>query len=70
MDFVVTSLIDFFDYSAETAERITLDVHEHGQAIVAVMPYELAEQKGTEVTTSARSQGYPLQVMVEPEEVD
>lgn len=69
MDFVVTSLIDFFDYSAETAERITLDIHENGQAIVAVMPYELAEQKGTEVTTSARSKGYPLQVKVEPEEV-
>ena len=69
MDFVVTSLIDFFDYSSETAERITLDIHENGQAVVAVMPYELAEQKGTEVTTSARSKGYPLQVKVEPEEV-
>jgi ATP-dependent Clp protease adaptor protein ClpS len=65
MEFVVDSLIDFFDYSTETALKITEDIHEAGQAIVAVLPYEIAEQKGVEVTMSARSQNYPLQIKLE-----
>jgi len=32
-----------------------------------VLPYEIAEQKGVEVTVSARSSGYPLMVKIEPE---
>jgi ATP-dependent Clp protease adapter protein ClpS len=34
---------------------------------VAVLPYEIAEQKGIEVTVQARSNNYPLQVKLEPE---
>ena len=68
MEFVVDSLMQFFDYSQETAVRITTDIHEAGSAVVAVLPYEVAEQKGVEVTLSARSQNYPLTVKLEPEE--
>lgn len=67
MEFVVESLMEFFDYSAETATQITVDIHETGSAVVAVLPYEIAEQKGSEVVISARSQSYPLQVKLEPE---
>lgn len=67
VEFVVESLIDFFDYTPETAEQITIDIHQSGSAVVAVLPFEIAEQKGTEVTMSARSQSYPLQVKLEPE---
>jgi len=68
MDFVVDSLVEIFEYSPITAEKITYDIHEAGSAVVAVLPYEIAEQKGVEVTVSARSQGYPLQVKLEPDE--
>ena len=67
MEFVVESLIEFFDYTPDTAEQITIDIHETGSACVAVLPYEIAEQKGTEVTISARSQSMPLQIKLEPE---
>jgi ATP-dependent Clp protease adaptor protein ClpS len=67
MEFVVSSLVDYFDYTADTAHNITLDIHESGSATVAVLPYEIAEQKGIEVTLDARAQGYPLQVKVEPD---
>jgi ATP-dependent Clp protease adaptor protein ClpS len=67
MEFVITSLIDFFDYTADTAASITQNIHEEGSAIVAVLPHEIAEQKGMEVTFQARSQGYPLQVKLEAE---
>ena len=69
MEFVVESLIEHFDYTKETAEQITVDIHEAGAATVAVLPYEIAEQKGVEVTVSARAQNYPLQIKLEPETV-
>ena len=69
MEFVVESLVEYFEYTPETAEQITIDIHEEGSACVAVLPYESAEQKGVEVTVSARSQNYPLQIKLEPETV-
>jgi ATP-dependent Clp protease adaptor protein ClpS len=69
MEFVVESLISYFDYNAETATVITTNIHEQGSAVVAVLPYEIAEQKGIEVTLDARAKGYPLQVKVEAEKV-
>jgi ATP-dependent Clp protease adaptor protein ClpS len=67
MEFVIETLIEFFHYTAETAVKITDDIHKVGSATVAVLPYEVAEQKGIEVTIHARSQNYPLQVKLEPE---
>lgn len=67
MEFVVGSLIDYFNYNPDTATQITVDIHEKGSAVVAVLPYEIAEQKGIEVTLEARAQGFPLQVKVEAE---
>jgi ATP-dependent Clp protease adaptor protein ClpS len=67
MEFVIESLIDVFDYTPTTAEKITVDIHESGSAVVAILPYEIAEQKGIEVTVSARGAGYPLQVKLEPD---
>ena len=67
MEFVVSSLVDYFNYNDDTAVNITHDIHQAGSAVVAVLPYEIAEQKGNEVTVSARSQNFPLQVKLEPD---
>ena len=67
MEFVIETLIDFFNYSTQTALKITEDIHSQGSAVVAVLPYEVAEQKGIEVTVCARSNNFPLQVKLEPE---
>lgn len=69
MEFVVDSLVEFFDYSEDTAVTITQDIHEEGSAVVAVLPFEIAEQKGIEVTVSARAQSFPLQIKLEPDSV-
>jgi len=37
--------------------------------VVAVLPYEIAEQKGIEITVHARNNDYPLQIKLEPETV-
>jgi ATP-dependent Clp protease adaptor protein ClpS len=67
VEFVIDSLVEFFDYNLNSATEITQDIHEVGAATVAVLPYELAEQKGVEVTLYARSQNYPLQIKLEPD---
>jgi ATP-dependent Clp protease adaptor protein ClpS len=69
MEFVVSSLITYFNYNDETATTITQNIHDQGSAVVAVLPYEIAEQKGIEVTLDARAQGYPLQIKVEAEKI-
>lgn len=67
MQFVVNSLISYFNYNEDTATSLTENIHDQGSAVVAVLPYEIAEQKGIEVTLDARSKGFPLQVKVEAE---
>jgi ATP-dependent Clp protease adaptor protein ClpS len=68
MEFVIETLVTIFNYRPEDAKDVTLQVHENGSAIVAVLPYEMAEQKGVEVTQLARNNGFPLAVKLEPEE--
>jgi ATP-dependent Clp protease adaptor protein ClpS len=67
MEFVIETLIDFFNYTTQTAVQITEDIHTDGAAVVAVLPYEIAEQKGIEVTVHARTNNFPLQIKLEPE---
>ena len=67
MEFVIETLVTIFNYSMETAIEITNKVHEEGSTAVAVLPYEMAEQKGVEVTQLARNNGFPLTVKLEPE---
>jgi ATP-dependent Clp protease adaptor protein ClpS len=69
MEFVIETLIEFFNYSTQTALQITEDIHSAGSAVVAVLPYEVAEQKGIEVTVHARTNNYPLQIKLEPETI-
>jgi ATP-dependent Clp protease adaptor protein ClpS len=67
IEFVIETLIDFFNYNPQTAVQITEDINSAGSAVVAVLPYEIAEQKGIEVTVHARSNNFPLQIKLEPE---
>jgi ATP-dependent Clp protease adaptor protein ClpS len=70
MEFVVESLVEYFNYTPDTARQITIDIHEEGSAVVAVLPFEIAEQKGHEITQLARANSYPLLIKLEPEEVN
>lgn len=66
MEFVVETLVVVFNYDHITAQDITQLIHEDGSAVVATLPYEMAEQKGVEVTLLARNNGFPLAVKLEP----
>lgn len=65
MEFVVETLKAVFDYDNGQANEITMKIHADGSAVVAVLPFEIAEQKGIEVTLLARNNGFPLQVKLE-----
>jgi len=67
MQFVIDSLSEHFSYAVTTASKIANQVHENGYAVAAILPFELAEQKGFEITVAARKEGYPLQIKIEKE---
>lgn len=64
-EFVIESLTNVFAYDDEDAETKAHEIDEQGSSVVAVLPFEIAEQKGVEVLLSARNQGYPLEVKLE-----
>ena len=68
MEFVIATLLEIFHITAEQAEAITVKIHEEGSAVVAVLPYEIAEQKGIEVSIMAKRNGFPLVVKLEADE--
>jgi ATP-dependent Clp protease adaptor protein ClpS len=65
MEFVVETLMDFFDYNEGTAVETANTINDEGSAVVAILPYELAEQKGIEITSLARNNNFPLQIKLE-----
>lgn len=62
MDFVIHVLTEIFLKSAAEAERLTLEVHQHGQAIVGVYSYDIAVSRTQTATQAAREAGFPLKI--------
>jgi ATP-dependent Clp protease adaptor protein ClpS len=65
MEFIIEVLKNIFHYDEPAAQSMTLKIHHDGAAVIAVLPFELAEQKGIETTILARNNGFPLQVKLE-----
>ena len=59
------SLVNFFEYDSKLAQDKSVEINDKGSGIVAVLPYEIAEQKGVEVLISARTQGFPMEIKLE-----
>lgn len=62
MEFVVYVLMTVFDYELQKAVNTMMDVHEKGQAHVAVFPKEIAEMKIAQVDKMAQEAEYPLRL--------
>jgi len=67
MEWVIDVLKTVFKHSSETAEYLTLTVHNEGSAVVGVYTYEVAEQKLVETTSMSRANGFPLKIKMEKE---
>lgn len=64
-EFVISSLMNTFDYDESNAADKSQEIDAKGAGIVAILPFEIAEQKGVEVLMSARNEGYPLEIKLE-----
>ena len=42
MEFVIETLVEIFNHSPETAQDVTLKIHEEGSGTAAILPYETA----------------------------
>jgi len=67
VDWVVKVLTEIFKHTNETAEQITLAIHNEGSGVAGIYTFEIAEQKSIEATTASRNHGFPLQIKLEEE---
>lgn len=67
MEWVIDVLIEIFKHSRESAEFLTMTIHNDGSAVIGTYSYEIAEQKSIETMTLSRNNGFPLKVSVEEE---
>lgn len=65
MDWVINILMKIFKHSSESAQSLTMKIHQEGSAVVGSYFYEVAEQKAVETTNSSREHGFPLKVTIE-----
>lgn len=65
MEFVVTILMDIFNKNINEANKIMLDVHEKGNGIAGVYPYDIACTKANTAITLAKQEGFPFMLKVE-----
>ena len=65
MEFVVHVLEAVFLKSPAEAHRIMLQVHQKGQGVAGIYPWEVAETKADKVCTMASAAGYPLRATLE-----
>ena len=67
MEWVIDLMKMIFNHSQETAEQLTLTIHNEGSAVVGIYTYEIAEQKSVEITNASREHGFPLQLRLDKE---
>ena len=67
MDFVVSILQEIFKHTFDTAQALTIQIHEEGSGVAGIYSYEIAEQKATETVNLSRQNGFQLKVKIEEE---
>lgn len=67
MEFVVDVLVTIFHKNQLEAERLMLDVHQKGRAVVGIYPYDMAKTRVSKALQRARAQGFPFRMTMEEE---
>jgi ATP-dependent Clp protease adaptor protein ClpS len=65
-EFVVLILMHIFGKSYDDATELTTRIHSKGRESVATYSYEIASTKRDECIATARANGHPLRVEIEP----
>lgn len=66
MEFVILVLMQIFYKSFEDASDIMMNIHETGKGIAGTYSHEVATQKRDETLAAARTNNFPLNVEIEP----
>lgn len=69
-EFVVHVLMKFFYMDFDKADRLMLQVHTTGSAVIAIYPRDIAETKSEQVNHYAQENNYPLKSAVEQTDED
>jgi len=69
-EFVVLLLMHIFGKSYDDATDLTNKISERGREVVATYSYEVAATKRDECISTARANGHPLRVEIEPSSSD
>ncbi|MDE6886493.1 MAG: ATP-dependent Clp protease adaptor ClpS [Helicobacteraceae bacterium] len=67
MEFVVSILQNIFRKNVSEARYIMLKIHNEGQGICGIYPYDIALSKANEARELSKQAGYPLRILVEYE---
>ncbi len=66
MDFVTNLLVTLFHKQPAEAERLMLEVHKSGSALITITTLERAELYVEQIRSLARPRGFPLTAKLEP----
>lgn len=64
-EFVIALLQAVFEKDFESAINLMLQIHHNGRGVAGIYPYDIAELKAQEAKDLARSEGFPLRVILE-----
>jgi ATP-dependent Clp protease adaptor protein ClpS len=67
MEFVISLLVEIFRHDDNSAQHVTMEIHQTGSGIAGIYSFEIAEAKAVEATNQARQKGFPLQIKLEEE---
>lgn len=68
MEFVVEVLTTIFFKSEAEAEVLMMQVHKSKSAVVGIYSLDIAQSKVQKAILMARSEGFPLRLIITPEE--
>lgn len=67
MQFVMEVLVHIFRHNSDSAEEVTMTIHNEGAGVVGIYSHELAEQKARETVAISEEHNFPLRVKLEKE---
>lgn len=68
MEFVVEVLTTIFFKSEAEAEALMMQVHKSQSAVVGIYSLDIAQSKVQKAILMARNEGFPLRLIITPEE--
>lgn len=67
MEFVIEMLVSYFGKNNIEATKIMLDIHNTGEGLAGIYPFDIAATKAAQVMNKAQENGFPLKLSLSEE---